>query len=170
MQLSLKLIFLLVTFYCVLLGCWVLIQPQFCLVNRRHVRADMEIRLIRRSLQHESGRYLERAVELIRREGRVDPWGHEYQLVKRDEGVNLCWHVYSFGEDGRSKSNGNDQDDINTWNYSVSTYYAPKIKQQQRIDDARVAIWLAVPFFLVLAWKLLGKCELGLSNQPEGLD
>ena len=47
-----------------------------------------------------------------------DPWGNDY--VYRYPGIHNTnsFDLYSLGENGRSKTGGNDQDDINNWNES----------------------------------------------------
>ena len=60
-----------------------------------------------------------------------DPWGNKYNFVKRERsGIFDCdsdFHVYSTGIDGQSYTDGNDDDDINSWNYNKDTYYTPKV-------------------------------------------
>jgi general secretion pathway protein G len=49
-----------------------------------------------------------------------DPWGHEY--VYHSPGMHNTnrFDLYSLGPDGRSKSGGDDADDINNWSKGVS--------------------------------------------------
>ena len=74
-----------------------------------------------------------------------DPWGNAYQIIEleypKDE-FSSNVHAYSFGEDGYSKTNGNDIDDINSWDYDYRKYYGAKIAQDNRRKFAQRTIWL----------------------------
>ena len=61
-----------------------------------------------------------------------DPWGNQYQIIERDQislpNSDATFHAFSFGLDGISKSNGDDPDDINSWDYDRSRYYGAMIR------------------------------------------
>jgi len=68
-----------------------------------------------------------------------DSWGRAYvyrfPALHNTNGPDL----YSLGEDGVSKSGGNDPDDINNWNWDQrpwSRYYARRYTQQRLLDHA----------------------------------
>ena len=51
-------------------------------------------------------------------ESDLDPWGRPYVFLERSSPSKEIWdgmHIYSLGEDGRTDSQGDDPDDINTW-------------------------------------------------------
>lgn len=50
----------------------------------------------------------------------IDPWGRPY--VYRSPGIhsNAAYNLYSCGADGVSRSDGNDLDDINSWDKSFN--------------------------------------------------
>lgn len=84
-----------------------------------------------------------------------DAWGNAYVYVL-DANLPAGFGIYSCGQDGMTFSNGNDLDDVNTWNHAKpwAAYYA----KQRRIDQIRrLATPLAVTLLVVagmiaLAW------------------
>ena len=66
--------------------------------------------------------------------GFCDPWGNPYQIVEIDglDSIDTASnvHLYSLSLDGQSTSRGNDDDDINSWDYDRRDYYG-------RFDDVR---------------------------------
>ena len=112
-------------------------------VSWRHDGVANEIRGIRLSANNETLSELEhRHSEL------TDAWGNKYQFVGRNEpglfGSNSSIHVYSLGKDGITKSNGNDLDDINSWDYDRGDYYGPLVNREynQRINVQ--ALWQTI--------------------------
>lgn len=83
-----------------------------------------------------------------------DPWGNKYQLIERDEpglyDLQSPFHAYSFGADGKSDSNGNDPDDINSWNYDRYRYYGAKIAMDERVTNLMKTLWLTPLVYLTL--------------------
>ena len=96
-----------------------------------------------------------------------DQWGNKYQLVEHDE-HDESWppspsrdetqvhefpspyHVYSFGEDGKSDTNGNDPDDINSWNYDRNTFYGRQIANEMKRKYLWRTLWLTPIIYLAL--------------------
>jgi len=86
---------------------------------------------------------------------RIDSWGNPFQFRLKDGkgsfGCKNPVHVFSYGEDGRSNSNGNDPDDINSWATKPIMFYT----QQRVLQDRNhrllvVAIWTPILFFILL--------------------
>ena len=44
-----------------------------------------------------------------------DPWGNDYQYRNPGEHSGKDYDLYSMGPDGRSRTNGNDKDDVALW-------------------------------------------------------
>lgn len=51
-----------------------------------------------------------------------DPWGNTYKCVQRTNGSQSRFEFYSEGNDRKSNSHGDDNDDIASWN-RVPEYY-----------------------------------------------
>ena len=67
----------------------------------------------------------------------LDPWGHEYQYIPpAPEGIR-DYGIYSFGKDGISISNGNDPDDINSWDTGHR-------RLRSRPSQINLAVWIAI--------------------------
>jgi len=90
--------------------------------------------------------------------GNRDLWGNEYQIVELDRrglfGSTSPFHVYSLGADGRSDSGGNDDDDINSWDYDRGKHYGRIIAAELARENLWRTLWLTpiiyVMFLLVL--------------------
>jgi len=57
----------------------------------------------------------------------VDPWGHSYKCrrnVVMPDGTVTDSGIYSLGEDGVSASNGDDPDDLNSWDDQCYSFYS----------------------------------------------
>ena len=130
-------------------------------VSWRHDSVANVIREIRVSANNETLSELEhRHSEL------TDAWGNRYQFVEQNDpglfGSNSSVHVYSLGKDGKTKSNGNDLDDINSWNYDRGIYYGPLVNSEynQRINEQSLwqTIWICpityVLLLPILSWIL----------------
>ncbi|MCA9265743.1 MAG: hypothetical protein KDA60_17900 [Planctomycetales bacterium] len=64
-----------------------------------------------------------------------DPWGSPYKClpnVQLSNGVVQPFGVYSMGRDSESESNGNDPDDLNSWNEDCYQWYVNDITQRNR--------------------------------------
>jgi len=59
--------------------------------------------------------------------------------------------VYSLGEDGLSNSEGDDPDDINTWNRNSNRYYEHRIFTQQMLLILGSTAFFGLPIYLFLA-------------------
>lgn len=125
-------------------------------VHYRHDAAANDLRSIRmwavsKSLQDSNISFIDLdANELWSELGsNLDPWGHEYQIVERydagDFGTTFPFHAYSFGQDGKSDSLGNDLDDVNTWTYDRSRFYGRMIASDQRRQNIWRSLYIA-PF------------------------
>lgn len=57
----------------------------------------------------------------------TDVWGQDYQFVQFDQSetrdTQSTFHIFSYGNDGISNSNGNDPDDINSWSNNSQAFY-----------------------------------------------
>ena len=82
-----------------------------------------------------------------------DPWKNPYQYVTRRVGDEDRVGVYSFGRDGTSKSDGNDKDDLNSWNDDGLKWYKNVDNRRERIDlvaQGLVFTALIYVFFLLI--------------------
>lgn len=82
----------------------------------------------------------------------LDPWGIPYRCVRdfhSKNGQTIDLGVYSCGEDRISTSEGEDQDDLNTWDPSTGSSYAREIKYQMRLTNMIEGIVVA-PFVYVI--------------------
>ena len=85
--------------------------------------------------------------------GNRDPWDNPYQIVEHEKPNNEYphnIHAFSFGEDGISRSFGNDADDINSWNYCRTKYYGPQIQAYFRRQALWRTLWLTPLVFLAM--------------------
>ena len=82
----------------------------------------------------------------------LDPWGNAYPMSNLSEdGVPGKIEMYSFGEDGVTRSEGNDTDDINTWDSRSASFYDRRVFWYWE----RQKFWqtlCTVPLLLGLAW------------------
>jgi hypothetical protein len=84
-----------------------------------------------------------------------DGWGNAYVYVL-DANLPGGFGIYSCGRDGVTSSNGNDLDDLNTWNYARP--WAAYYEKQMRSDEIRRSAMLLAVTLLVaggiitLAW------------------
>ncbi|MDM4019634.1 hypothetical protein, partial [Roseiconus lacunae] len=64
-------------------------------------------------------------------DGLNDPWGNSYKLVMRQDAEcdnpEFSVHLYSKGEDGISRTDGDDPDDLNTWSNDYGQFYWRRI-------------------------------------------
>lgn len=77
----------------------------------------------------------------------IDPWGHEYCYRFPAIHSTNDFDLYSCGADGVSKTDGNDLDDVNSWDPD-----SPKGEALRESEDAAyqfftVALLLVTPFF-----------------------
>ena len=84
-----------------------------------------------------------------------DPWGNAYRCVTRSVDDKDRIVFFSLGRDGTSKSSGNDQDDLNSWNDDGPQWYKSVDRQRERTDI--VVQGLAITFliyviFLFIKW------------------
>ena len=80
---------------------------------------------------------------------RSDYWGNPYVCVENDEGSEKRWQFYSNGLDRRSKSNGRDPDDLNSWDLS-NQYYLDFDQSIGRDDGYRLGIVWTLPAFVLM--------------------
>ncbi len=123
--------------------------------------------------------YLSKKAPLVSRHGQNvhwndyldgDFWGNPYRCVLRestvpDDPANSAvarLHFYSCGQDGISRSDGNDEDDINSWDDHSQPFYTAESRRQEAERLAFEALCYA-PWFLgllIAAWlfvRSLGK-------------
>jgi general secretion pathway protein G len=84
-----------------------------------------------------------------------DGWGNTYVYVL-DAGLSGGFGVYSCGRDGTTSSNGNDPDDLNTWDNAkpLPIYYATRPRKDPRdpLTIALLATIVAATGVGTLAW------------------
>jgi hypothetical protein len=81
----------------------------------------------------------------------LDPWGNPYHCGRDMELVDgrvIPIGIYSLGEDGLSQTQGNDSDDINSWDENAGAYYRTKIRESNRKQYAIEGLLIA-PFTYV---------------------
>ena len=88
----------------------------------------------------------------------TDSWGNPLQFVY-DESGELAVDggailAYSFGQDGKSKSKGNDPDDINSWDDHDIPFYRNQIQNFKRRKRLWCTLWVTP---LVFGGLLIGK-------------
>jgi general secretion pathway protein G len=74
-----------------------------------------------------------------------DPWGHAYVYCCPGVHNTNSFDIYSCGPDGKSKSGGNDPDDINNWN-PLSPLVTANVAEQ----FPRFAFFCAAALFLLV--------------------
>ena len=100
---------------------------------------------------------------LSRHHPHPDVWGRPYRVVRNltlDDGMKVELGVYSTGEDGISRSNGNAPDDINTWSESWRDYYLARTKARERSALAIYGLFLlpfVYPLFFLLPMSLAAR-------------
>ena len=134
------------------------------LVTWKHDRAANDIRNIRMWAMHEIASYETKPsfADFDQKKlasdfnGLIDPWGNPYQVIELEKpGLvvsELTFHAYSFGVDGASESNGNDSDDINSWDYDRDRHYGPMIRNDDLNANLWRTLWLTPIIYLVLAF------------------
>ena len=98
--------------------------------------------------------------------GNRDPWGNPYQFAELEhsiEGYKSNVHAYSLGEDGITKTAGNDPDDINSWNYDRRKFYGARLLREERKRYALRTIWLTPLIYLAI----LMSCRMFGPGKPE---
>ena len=85
-----------------------------------------------------------------------DPWGNEYQIcelqnVDQQLAGDCPFHVYTLGEDGITRTDGNDPDDINSWNLDSGRFYARRVARHWESEKLWQTVW-TTPILLALAW------------------
>ncbi len=87
----------------------------------------------------------------------LDPWKRPYRCVRNRtlaDGTLVDLGVYSMGKDGVSNSEGNDPDDLNSWNEQQGGYYYEEIKNT-RFAAAAIIGLLLTPFTYALLYALI---------------
>ncbi len=69
--------------------------------------------------------------------GHVLEWGEPFLwpsngIADGDTAENACFGFFAFGEDGITNSNGNDPDDLNSWDFKSGRFYRDRRAQHQR--------------------------------------
>lgn len=78
----------------------------------------------------------------------LDCWGRPYQVAfnKRQSDGQVQWvGIYSLGYDGVSLSQGDDPDDLNSWDENSDSFYWESIATQHRQEKALNALYY-MPF------------------------
>lgn len=99
-----------------------------------------------------------------------DPWGNPYVFVNRDQdgvfGMRSRKHIYSMGEDGVSRSNGDDVDDINSWSPKLTEHYdKQRLRRRFAVHFVFAAI-LVIPVYTLLIWPMSVFCQLLIGRRP----
>jgi len=85
---------------------------------------------------------------------RKDPWQNAYRCIQFGHayhGEPRTLGVYSMGRDGVSKTNGNDTDDLNSWNSDSIQWYIRDIDTRRRWEDLMKAVLMTpLVYFSVL--------------------
>ena len=86
----------------------------------------------------------------------MDSWQRHLQIIenengdlRREAGRIL---VYSMGSDGKSESNGNDPDDINSWDDHHLVFYRNKIEQLERNRNLKRSVCLTPFLHAAILW------------------
>ena len=82
---------------------------------------------------------------------RSDTWGNSYVCVESELADRGRWMFYSKGVDRTSQTDGNDPDDLNSWDLSHD-YYIQFEKLRERRDVYEPAVILTLPVFVVLLY------------------
>jgi hypothetical protein len=81
----------------------------------------------------------------------LDPWGNSLVCRNRDVAMHDCpFGVNSFGRDGKSKSLGDDPDDLNSWNDKCGAVYATQRSKAQRLELGLLGVLFAPLGFALL--------------------
>ena len=90
----------------------------------------------------------------------LDSWGRPIQYVMDESGKLIMedWTLlaYSLGEDGKSESNGNDADDINTWDEHHRDHYWTPIRNQHLRKLLWRTVWATPIIFCLLLLATFG--------------
>lgn len=65
---------------------------------------------------------------------RRDPWGTPYVCISKEETRNVL-HFYSCGPDRITETNGNDEDDISSWNIVARNFKKVELPLEFANDD-----------------------------------
>jgi hypothetical protein len=78
----------------------------------------------------------------------LDPWGNPYRCVQnlsRQDGMRVPVGVFSTGRDGVSQTQGNDADDLNSWDDQTDSFYRAEIAEYDRKQSVFQGLFIA-PF------------------------
>jgi len=81
----------------------------------------------------------------LRESPHKDPWKHPYRCIRfvhTYDGETRKLGVYSMGRDGASKTNGNDRDDLNSWNLESHHWYVRDTANRARWECLMNAVLL----------------------------
>ena len=82
---------------------------------------------------------------------RKDTWGNPYVCVESELEDRCRWTFYSKGADRTSHNNGDDPDDLNSWDLSYE-YYIRFESFRERRDVYEPAALFTLPVFVVLLY------------------
>ena len=89
-----------------------------------------------------------------------DPWGNDYNYMFDADNDRVF--IYSFGEDGISKTEGKDCDDINNWGETCEDYY-----NKRPIDKV---FWGLIILIIINAYLLRKQKKKLIHNQEAQVD
>ncbi|MEC9091905.1 MAG: hypothetical protein VX438_04310 [Planctomycetota bacterium] len=110
-------------------------------INPNGIQNEIELQLLKSKIKDDIG---------------LDPWGNTYQVVDRipnssDQPEN-SFPYYSYGIDGKSRTQGNDPDDINLWDNHHHDHYERQSKLRQKRQSFIGALVLTPLIFVFLAF------------------
>ncbi|WP_149499028.1 hypothetical protein [Roseiconus lacunae] len=108
-------------------------------------------------------------------DGLNDPWGNSYKLVMRQDAEcdnpEFSVHLYSKGEDGISRTDGDDPDDLNTWSNDYGQFYWRRIQREQRLKHAAEAtVCSPIVFAIMVVLTRIARNTFGDSEPNERTD
>ena len=126
------------------------------LVTWIHSRAISQIHLIQCSIEFQVADNPMIPISAIEQfsEPEIDPWGNAYRLKELSRGGISKFCAFSCGADGISKSNGDDSDDINSWNDHSHQHYQELVRFRESKSSFWQSLWLTPITYLILIFSI----------------
>src|SRR5690606_4673628 len=92
----------------------------------------------------------------------IDPWGNPYNFVVRDGAIE----VFTFGQNGKSTSNGKDLDDINSWDEMAPwrEFYPPPSGENEIVVLVPLVVFILI-IGVLISFRFL-RIRVKLSREP----